>query len=95
MPADLLAAMSEGRGIVNDPFVWLPLNGSGKQIGLFELSAAVPLDPERGGIGRRALDEPMAHGVGGLEADTAASRAFAQGQHEHEAFGIGHTGFPG
>ncbi len=32
----------------------------------------------------------MAHGVGGLEADVATSRAFAQGQHEHEAFGIGH-----
>lgn len=34
----------------------------------------------------------MAHGVGGLEADMAAPRAFAQGQHENEALGVGHPG---
>lgn len=41
---------------------------------------------------RETLDEPVAHGVGGLEADMAAPRAFAQGQHENEALGIGHPG---
>ena len=35
----------------------------------------------------------MAHCVGGLETDVATSRAFAQRQLEHEAFGIGHPGF--
>ena len=34
----------------------------------------------------------MAHGVGGLEADAAAPRALAQGQHEHEAPGVGRPG---
>lgn len=43
-----------------------------------ELAAAAPPGPERGGVGREALDEPVAHGVGGLEADMAAPRAFAQ-----------------
>ena len=62
------------------------------EIGLVELAAAAPLDPERGGVGREALDQPVAHGVGGLEADAAAPRAFAQGQHEHEALGVGHPG---
>lgn len=62
------------------------------EVGLVELAAAAPLDPERGGVGREALDQPVAHGVGGLEADAAAPRAFAQGQHEHEALGVGHPG---
>lgn len=62
------------------------------EVGLVELAAAAPLDLERGGVGRDALDQPVAHGVGGLEADTAAPRAFAQGQHEHEALGVGHPG---
>ena len=47
---------------------------------------------ERGRIFLQALDEPVAHGVGGLEADMAAPRAFAQGQHENKALGIGHPG---
>ena len=62
------------------------------EIGLVELAAAAPLDPERGGVGREALDQPAAHGVGGLEAGAAAPRAFAQGQHEREALGVGHPG---
>ena len=62
------------------------------EIGLVELATAAPLDPERGGVGREALDQPVAHGVGGLEADAAAPRAFAQGQHEHEVLGVGHPG---
>lgn len=45
-----------------------------------------------GAVGREALDQPMAHGVGGLEANMAAPRTFAQGQHENEALGIGHPG---
>lgn len=64
------------------------------EIGLVELAAAAPLDPERGRVGRETLDEPVAHGVGGLEADAAAPRAFAQGQHEHGALGVGHPGLP-
>lgn len=62
------------------------------EVGLVELAAAAPLDPERGGVGREALDQPVAHGVGGLEADAAAPRALAQGQHELEALGVGHPG---
>lgn len=64
------------------------------EVGLVELAAAAPPGPERGGVGREALDQPVAHGVGGLEADAAAPRAFAQGQHEHEALGVGHPGLP-
>lgn len=62
------------------------------EVGLVELAAAATLDPERGGVGREALDQPVAHGVGGLEADVAAPRAFAQGKHEHETVGVGHPG---
>ena len=65
-----------------------------REVGLVELAAVAPPDPERGGVGREALDEPVAHGVGGLEADAAAPRAFPQGQHEHEALGVGHPGLP-
>lgn len=36
----------------------------------------------------------MAHGPGSLEANAAAPRAFAQGQHEDEALGVGHPGLP-
>lgn len=64
------------------------------EVGLVELAAAAPPDPERWGVGREALDQPVAHGVGGLEADMAAPRTFAQGQHENEALGIGHPGLP-
>lgn len=61
------------------------------EVGLVELAAAATLDLN-GGVGREALDQPVAYGVGGLEADAAAPRAFAQGQHEHEALGVGHPG---
>ena len=43
-----------------------------------ELAAAAPPGPERGRVGREALDEPTAHGIGGLEADAAAPRTLAQ-----------------
>ena len=36
------------------------------------------LSLNEGGVGREALDEPVAHGPGGLEADAAVPRAFAQ-----------------
>ena len=62
------------------------------EVGLVELAAAAPPGLERGRVGRETLDESVAHGVGGLEADMAAPRAFAQGQHENEALGIGHPG---
>ena len=91
--AYLLAAMPGGARHRERPLRVVALERLG-EIGLVELAAAAPLDLERGGIGRKALDEPMAHGVGGLEADAAASRAFTQGQHEHEALGIGHPGLP-
>ena len=64
------------------------------EVGLVELAPAAPPGPERGRVGREALDEPVAHGPGGLEADMAAPRALAQGQHEDEALGIGHPGLP-
>lgn len=60
------------------------------EVGLVEFAPAAPPHPERGGVGREALDETMPHGVGGLEADMAAPRALAQGQHEDEALGICH-----
>lgn len=63
-----------------------------REVDLVELAAAAPPGLERGRVGRETLDEPVAHGVGGLEADMAAPRAFAQGQHENEALGIGHPG---
>lgn len=87
----LLAAMPGGARHRERPLRVVALERLG-EIGLVELAAAAPLDPERGGVGREALDQPVAHGVGGLEADAAAPRAFAQGQHEHEALGVGHPG---
>ena len=62
------------------------------EVGLVKPSAAAPPGLERGRVGRETLDEPVAHGVGCFEADMAAPRAFAQGQHENEALGIGHPG---
>lgn len=87
----LLAAVPGGARHRERPLRVVALERLG-EIGLVELAAAAPLDPERGGVGREALDQPVAHGVGGLEADAAAPRAFAQGQHEHEALGVGHPG---
>ena len=87
----LLAAMSGGTRHRERPLRVVALERLGK-IGLVELAAAAPFDLERGGVGREALDQPVAHGVGGLEADATAPRALAQGQHEHEALGVGHPG---
>ena len=87
----LLAAVPGGARHRERPLRVVALERLG-EVGLVELAAAAPLDPERGGVGREALDQPVAHGVGGLEADAAAPRAFAQGQHEREALGVGHPG---
>lgn len=87
----LLAAVPGGARHRERPLRVVALERLG-EIGLVELAAAAPLDPERGGVGREALDQPVAHGVGGLKADAAAPRAFAQGQHEREALGVGHPG---
>lgn len=62
------------------------------EIGLVEFAAATLPGPERGRAGREALDQPVAHCAGGLEADAAACRAPTQGQHEDEALGVGHPG---
>ena len=90
-PVHLLAAVPGGARHRERPLRVVALERLG-EVGLVELAAAAPLDPERGGVGREALDQPVAHGVGGLEADAAAPRALAQGQHEHEALGVGHPG---
>lgn len=90
-PVHLLAALPGGARHRERPLRVVAPERLG-EVGLVELAAAAPLDLERGGVGRDALDQPVAHGVGGLEADTAAPRAFAQGQHEHEALGVGHPG---
>lgn len=87
----LLAAVPGGARHRERPLRVVALERLG-EVGLVELAAAAPLDPERGGVGREALDQPVAHGIGGLEADAAAPRAFAQGQHEREALGVGHPG---
>lgn len=39
------------------------------EIGLIEFAATAPLDLERGRVGRKALNQSMAHGVDGLEAN--------------------------
>lgn len=90
-PVHLLAAVPGGARHRERPLRVVALERLG-EVGLVELAAAAPLDPERGGVGREALDQPVAHGVGGLEADAAAPRALAQGQHELEALGVGHPG---
>lgn len=70
------------------------LEGLG-EVRLVEL-ASLPLpDVELGRIFLQALDEPVAHGVGGLETDTAAAGALAEREHEGEALGIGHPGLAG
>lgn len=90
-PVHLLAALPGGARHRERPLRVVALERLG-EIGLVELAAAAPPGPERGGVGREALDRPVAHGVGGLEADAAAPRALAQGQHEHEAPGVGRPG---
>ena len=92
-PVHLPAAAPRGARHLERPLRVVALERLG-EVGLVELAAAAPPDPERGGVGREALDEPVAHGVGGLEADAAAPRAFPQGQLEHEALGVGHPGLP-
>ena len=58
--------------------------------------ASLPLpDAELGRIPLQALDEPVAHGIGGLEADAAAAGTLAQREHEDETLGIGHPGLAG
>lgn len=58
--------------------------------------AGLPMpDMKLGRIYLQALDEPVTHGVGGLEADAAAVGALAQREHEDEALGIGHPGLAG
>lgn len=73
-PADLLAAVAslsrQGEGALR----MVALEGLG-EVCLVEF-ARLPLPHmERGRIFLQALDEPVAHGVGGLEADTAAAGA--------------------
>ena len=87
----LLAAMSGGTRHRERSLRVVALERLG-EIGLVELAAAAPFNLERGGVGRKALDQPVAHGVGSLETDMAAPRAFPQGQHENEALGVGHPG---
>ena len=70
------------------------LEGLG-EVRLVEL-AGLPLpDVELGRVFLQALDEPVAHGPGGLEADAAAAGALAEREHEDEALGIGHPGLAG
>ena len=70
------------------------LEGLG-EVRLVEL-ASLPLPHmERGRVFPQALDEPVAHGPGGLEADTAAAGALAEREHEGEALGVGHPGLAG
>ena len=88
-PVDLLAAMArlprQGEGALG----MVALEGLG-EVRLVEF-AGLPLpDVELGRVFLQALDEPVAHGVGGLEADAAAIGALAQRQHEDEALGVGH-----
>lgn len=67
------------------------LEGLG-EVRLVEL-AGLPLPHmELGRVFLQALDEPVAHGPGGLEADAAAAGALAQREHEGEALGVGHPG---
>ena len=70
------------------------LEGLG-EVCLVEFAGLPPPHMERGRVFLQALDEPVAHGIGGLEADTAAAGALAEGEHEDEAFGIGHPGLAG
>lgn len=88
---DLFAAMAglsrQGEGALG----MVALEGLG-EVRLVEF-AGLPLpDVELGRIFLQALDEPVAHGVGSLEADAAAVGALAQREHEDEALGIGHPG---
>ena len=70
------------------------LEGLG-EVRLVEL-AGLPLpDAELGRIFLQTLDEPVAHGVGGLEADAAAIGALAEREHEDEALGVGHPSLAG
>lgn len=63
-------------GRVKEPFEWLALEGFG-EVRLVEF-AGLPLpDAELGRIPLQALDEPVAHGIGGLEADAAAAGTLA------------------
>lgn len=65
------------------------------EVCLVKLARASFPDVEPGRVRLQALDEPVAHGVGGLEAYAAAGRAFAERKRQHEALGIGHPGLEG
>ena len=81
-------------GRVKEPFEWLPLKDSGKYVSSSSQACPLP-DAEFGRIPLQALDEPVAHGIGGLEADAAAAGTLAQREHEDETLGIGHPGLAG
>ena len=67
------------------------LEGLG-EVCLIEL-AGLPLpDVELGRIFLQALDEPVAHGVSGPEANATAISTLAEREHEDEALSIGHPG---
>ena len=88
---NLLAAMAcpsrQGEG----PLGMVALEGLG-EVRLIEFAGLSLPDVELGRIFLQALDEPVAHGVRGLEADAAAIGALAEREHEDEALGIGHPG---
>ena len=88
---NLLAAMAclsrQGEG----PLGMVALKGLG-EVRLIEFAGLSLPDVELGRILLQALDEPVAHGVRGLEADAAAIGALAEREHEDEALGIGHPG---
>lgn len=88
---DLLAAMARSSRQGEGSLGMVALEGLG-EVRLIEFAGLSPPDVELGRILPQALDEPVAHGVRGLEADAAAVGALAEREHEHEALGIGHSG---
>lgn len=90
-PVDLLAAMAGLPRHLEGALGVVALEGLG-EVRLVELAGAAPPDAEIRGVRLEALDEPEAHGPGGLEADAASGRALAQREHEDEALGVGHPG---
>lgn len=70
-PAHLLVAVTGGARHRERALRMVALERLG-EIGLVEFAAAAPPGPERGRVGRKALDRPVAHGAGGLKADATA-----------------------
>ena len=89
---DLLAAMARPSRQGEGSLGMIALEGLG-EVRLIEFAGPSPPDVELGRVSVQALDEPVAHGVGGLEADAAAIGALAEREHEDEALGIGHPSF--